>query len=251
MSGNYAVLAKVYDISNAGIDYERWADYIEACFEKFGRQKPGLVLDLACGTGRMTAALARRGYDMIGVDRSADMLVHARQRMERENLPNVLLLCQDMRAFELYGTVDAVVCCLDAVNHMTRRGDLARCLGCVRNYLVPGGLFIFDVNSPYKFEKIYADNAYVFEGEGFYCGWQNAYNPNTRLCDFYVSIFTADDSGKYVRADEWQRERLYTPRALKTALAEAGFELLCLSGGYDFSPPAENCERFYITARRL
>ncbi|NLK39783.1 MAG: class I SAM-dependent methyltransferase [Clostridiales bacterium] len=251
MSESYAVLAEIYDILNAEIDYDLWADYIEACFNRYQKRKIELVLDLACGTGKMSTALATRGYDMIGIDISENMLSYARQRAEEEGIDNLLLLCQDMRNFELYGTVDAVVCCLDGINHLTENGDLAQCLASIHNYLVPGGLFVFDVNSPYKFEKIYADNAYIFEGDNFYCGWQNYYNPKSRLCDFYISVFTPDNKGGYTRADAHQRERMYTERALKTSLTKAGFELLCLSGGYDFSPPAEVCERFYITARRI
>lgn len=251
MSDNYAILSKIYDTANSGIDYERWVDYIEECFIKYQSGKIDLVLDLACGTGRMTTTLARRGYDMTGIDLSADMLAHARQRAQEEGIDNLLLLCQDMCSFELYGTVDAVVCCLDSINHLTEKGDFERCLAGVHNYLVPGGLFIFDVNSPYKFETIYADNSYIIESDSVFCGWQNYYNPKSRLCDFYISVFTAGKDGKYTREDVHQRERMYSERTLKIALKKAGFELLCLSGGYDFTPPTDSCERWHLVARRI
>lgn len=251
MSGIYSVLSKVYDILNSDIDYGKWADYITACFEKFGEGEISLVLDLACGTGSMSIELARRGYDMTGVDISDDMLCAARGKADSEGIGNLLLLCQDMREFELYGTVDAVVCCLDSINHLSGSGDLERCLACVHNYLAPGGLFIFDVNTPYKFENIYADNAYILESDGLFCGWQNYYNKKSRICDFYISVFERSRDGKYARFDESQKERMYTEKALKRALKSSGFELLCLSGGYNFSAPASDCERWYITAKRI
>jgi len=251
MSSSYSVLSKVYDILNADIDYVKWADYIEGCFDTFGGAKPELVLDLACGTGSMTLELARRGYDMTGIDASPDMLALARQKAEHEGAANLLLLCQDMRCFELYGTVDAVVCCLDSINHLVGSGDLYRCFSCVHNYLVPGGLFIFDVNTPYKFKNVYGDNSYILESDGIFCGWQNYYNEKSRICDFFLSVFEAGRDGRYSRADVCQRERMYSEKSIKRALNKSGFELLCLSGGYDFSAPHESCERWYITAKRI
>ena len=155
----YGSISGIYDKINSEIDYPSWADFIETCFYKYLTEKPSLLLDLACGTGSMTLELARRGYDMIGVDGSEDMLSVAYDRKFDEELSNILYLCQDMRAFELYGTVGAVTCCLDSINYLSGEGDLQKCLSCVHNYLDPDGLFIFDVNTPYKFENIYADNS--------------------------------------------------------------------------------------------
>ena len=184
----YSELASVYDALNAEIDYAAWADFIEACFDKYMKKRPSIVLDLACGTGQMTSELAERGYDMIGADLSEEMLAVASARCADKR---VLWLCQDMKSFELYGTVGAVVCCLDSVNYLTGKHDLAECLSRVHNYLDPDGLFIFDVNTPYKFKNIYADNSYILETEagGVYCGWENYFNENTGVCDFYISIF--------------------------------------------------------------
>ena len=218
MYDGYSAIASAYDRFNADVDYERWSDFIEACFGKFLPAKPEIVLDLACGTGRMTFPLADRGYDMIGIDGSADMLAEAcdknNDRTDRlfeeacarlgidpdgfdtdaamEELakhPAPLFLQQDMRDFELYGTVDATVCCLDSLNYLCGDGDLLACLKCVHLYLAPGGLLVFDVNSPYKFAHTYGNNAYILEdededGRAVFCGWQNEYDPETRLCKF-------------------------------------------------------------------
>ena len=131
----YDVMAPIYDRMNEEIDYARWADFIEAQFARFAKAKPELVLDLAAGTGSMTIELARRGYDMTAIDMSEDMLSAAADRIAEAALSGVLLLLQDMTEFELYGTVDAIVCCLDSVNHLTGQGDFARCVSLGRGRL--------------------------------------------------------------------------------------------------------------------
>ena len=243
----YHAIFEIYDKLNADIDYGAWADFVEASFERYLEKRPELVLDLACGTGSMTLALAERGYDMIGVDGSEEMLGIA---FERSAGKGILYLLQDMRRFELYGTVGAVTCCLDSLNYLTGEGDLSECFATVHNYLDPDGLFLFDMNTPYKFENVYADNAYILEdGEGgSYCGWQNEYHPETRICDFYLSVFT-EQGGLYARADEEQHERCYSFEEIKNALARTGFELLSVSGDFAFGTPREDCERWYFAAR--
>lgn len=264
MSGceGYQAIAGVYDKLNAEIDYRAWADFFEVCFDRFLPQRPELVLDLACGTGRMTLELAARGYDMIGVDGSADMLSEAYTRaIGRERL---LFLLQDMRSFELYGTVGAVTCCLDSINYLLKAEDLRACFACVHNYLDPNGLFLFDVNTPYKFKTVYAENAYVLEDElvwdaggdqeeraAVYCGWQNHYDPETKICDFDLSIFEEAPDGSYRRADEHQQERCYDREDLLTALRETGFEPLGIWSDFSFSEPTEATERWYIAARAI
>lgn len=248
----YAALAPVYEHLGEEINYSAWADFIEACFEKYLPTRPSLVLDLACGTGRMTRELARRGYDMIGVDGSAEMLSEASQK-ERDG---ILYLLQDMRSFELYGTVGAVTCCLDSVNYLLTEKDLAACFSLVHNYLDPDGLFLFDVNTPYKFAHIYGQNAYILEdtfGKGknarsVYCGWQNCYDEKTGICDFDLSLFEEQPDGSYRRSTERQQERCYPMETLKAALESAGFEVLGTFADYRFSAPAETTERWYFAA---
>ena len=151
----YDLLSRVYDSVNSDIDYAAWADFIEKIVKKESKVKPDLVLDLGCGTGKMTLELASRGYDMTGIDYSPDMLDVARERAENIGVgEGMLWLCQDITEFELYGTVDFAVCCLDVVNHLTSKKSLDKCFNLVHNYLVPDGLFIFDVNGKYKFENI-------------------------------------------------------------------------------------------------
>ncbi|MBR7185040.1 MAG: class I SAM-dependent methyltransferase [Clostridia bacterium] len=248
----YDAIAHVYDRLNAELDYHAWADFVEACFDRHLSVRPSLVLDLACGTGSMTHALAARGYDMIGVDRSPEMLTEAYARAG-EAMP--LFLCQDMRSFELYGTVGAAVCCLDSINYLTGDGDLAACFATVHNYLDPDGLFLFDVNTPYKFAHVYGDNAYILEdeidGRAVWCGWQNSYDAATGLCDFYLTLFEEDASGRYRRTEETQHERCFTHDTLLSALTTAGFAHLGTYADYAFTAPGERTERWYIAARAI
>ncbi len=256
----YNAIARVYDLLNAEIDYTAWADFVEACFSRYQKEKPQLVLDLACGTGSMTLELASRGYDMIGVDGSAEMLNVGFERNNGQH--SILWLLQDMRTFELYGTVSAVTCCLDSLNYLLSPKDLEQTLRCVHNYLDPDGLFLFDMNTPYKFQTVYADNAYVLEDElvwdagtdhedraAVFCGWQNHYDPSNRICDFYLTLFCEDADGRYRREEEHQQERCYSVEELTALLEKTGFELLGLWSDYAFSPATEKTERWYFCAR--
>ncbi len=242
----YGPISRVYDKLNGDIDYSAWADGVENAFLALMGKKPELVLDLACGTGRMTFELAHRGYDMIGIDLSIEMLMRARDRQTDEK---ILWLNQDMRSFELYGTVGAVVCCLDAVNCLMNIKDVEKCFSLVHNYLDDGGVFLFDVNTPYKFENVFADNAYILEDEGIYCGWQNSYNEKTGVCDFYLTVFEDDGEG-YVRYDEVQREKKYSARQLSDALERAGFEVVGFYSDYNRGVADDRCERWYIAAKK-
>ena len=247
----YNAISRVYDKLNAEVDYSAWADFVESCFDRYLSSRPELVLDLACGTGSMTMELARRGYDMIGVDGSEEMLSEAYGRSAE--VGGILYLMQDMRSFELYGTVGAVTCCLDSLNYLTGEGDLLRCFKNVHNYLDPDGLFIFDMNTPHKFENVYADNSYIFDdvvdGVEVYCGWQNYYDRESKICSFYLSVFEEGENGEYYRADEEQKERFYSNEEITSALEKTGFELLDIFSDVDFSKPLENSERLYFVAR--
>ena len=214
------------------------------------------MLDLACGTGSMALELSDRGYDMIGVDRSEDMLSEAYLRSEGKG---ILYLLQDMRSFELYGTVGAVVCCLDSINYLLTPEDVARTFKNVHNYLDPDGLFLFDMNTPYKFKNIYADNAYILEDEidygdgtppaSVFCGWQNQYDEKNGICTFYLTLFEENEDGSYTRSEEEQHEREYSLETIKKLLSDSNFELCGVFRGYGFEEINETTERWYIAAR--
>ena len=244
----YDLLAPYYDAINADIDYSKWADFIEKIFNKECKSRPELVLDLGCGTGKMTLELASRGYDMTGIDYSPEMLDIARDEAEKHG-HDILWLCQDMRNFELYGTVDAAVCCLDCINHLESEEDLDKCFDLVHNYLIPEGIFIFDINGRFKFENIYADNTYAMEEDGGMCVWENYYDSDSKICDFYITLFKECKDGRYERYDETQSERMYTLDEIRIALEKNNLELINAFGDFDFSPGNDECERIYIVAK--
>lgn len=244
----YDMLAPFYDEINSDIDYVKWADFIEEIFKRESRKRPELVLDLGCGTGKMTHELASRGYDMTGIDYSPEMLDIAKIEAERRG-HDILWLCQDMCEFELYGTVDAAVCCLDGINHLITDEELADCLKLVHNYLIPDGIFVFDINGKYKFENIYSDRAYVMEEEGAVCVWQNSYDGESKLCDFFITLFKESDGGRYERYDEEQTERMYTLSEIKEALRKTDMEFIGAYSDFEFTEGADSCERIYIAAR--
>lgn len=246
--GAYSALFRGYDKLNSETDYAAWADFITEIFKKYGNGVKS-VLDLGCGTGAMTFELRRRGFDMTAVDINPDMLSVARDTAVGEGADDILWLCQDMRSFELYGTVGAVVCCLDGINHLLSVSDLNLCFSLVHNYLDPDGIFVFDVNTPYKFRNFYGENDYVLEEDGILCCWQNDYDEKKGVCDFYLSVFEQTEDGKWERTDAVQRERCYSERVLKNALERNGMKLCGIFADFGFSKPQDNCERWYIAAK--
>jgi SAM-dependent methyltransferase len=228
-SGQFGVLAAYYDKLNYNADYRKVADYIESVFKLYGKN-PELVLDLACGTGSLTVEMAKRGYDMIGIDLSPEMLNTAGFKKSRGK--NILWINQDMRSFELYGTVDAVLCCFDSLNYILDESGIEKCVKLVYHYLNPGGLFIFDVNSKYKFEKIYGKNDIILERNGVLCSWRNNYNRRSGICEFLISLFAEQPDKSYKRLDEIQSERYYSESFFTGLLERTGFT--DLKKFYDF-----------------
>ena len=246
----YDILAAFYDRINREIDYDAWADFIETIFDREMNERPSLVLDLGCGTGKMTLALAKKGYDMTGIDYSVNMLGEAREAAAEADLSDsILWLCQDIRSFELYGTMGAIVSCLDTINHITKEKDLHKTFSLVHNYLDPDGLFIFDVNGKHKFETLYADQTYVFEEENDFCVWENEYNEKSGLCRFFITLFSKERDGRYVRADEEQSEKMYLLADLRRTLEETGFAFIGAYKDFAVHPASDADDRLYIVAR--
>lgn len=245
----YSDFAYIYDRLTQDVDYPKIADYIEVIFSRHGNRKPRLLLDLACGTGSLTVELAKRGYEMIGIDESPDMLNCAAEKSE--GLGNqILWVCQDMRNFELYGTVDAVICTLDSLNYITGYDDLKSVFRLVENYLNPGGLFIFDINTPYKYENVLADNFFYEIGEDITYVWQSSYYRDRGICAFDLTFFVRENGDLYRRIEEEQEQRAWNPGEIKTALGEAGLRLLSVYDAYTFDPPREKSERCFFIASR-
>ena len=203
------------------------------------------MLDLACGTGSLTRLLAKRGYDMIGADASPEMLMQAMQNT-MDCSPRPLLINQRMEELDLYGNVDACLCCLDSVNYVTDPDDLAEAFRRVHLFLNPDGLFVFDINTPAKFSRIDGES-YVREDDGVFCVWQAAVEDG--LCAYQFDIFE-QDGDSWSRAQETHEERVYEPQQLVRMLEEAGFTEIKTYGDQSFAPVKGEEDRIYFTARK-
>ena len=242
-------LAEVYDKLNSDVDANVWAEFCVDCFEKYAQCDVKHVCEIACGTGSVSIALEKRGYKLTSSDLSEQMLSIADNKAYEQNCKNVIFAKQDMRSFTAANKAGAVVCLLDSVNCLLAPKDVKSCFESAYNILVDGGVFVFDVNSKYKFENVYADNAYVLEDEGVLCAWQNFYDKDKKICDFYLSFFTENADGLYERNDEQLRERMYTQKNIENYLKYPGFEKIYVFGGLDFAKADENtCDRLHFVA---
>lgn len=245
MSG-YASLAAVYD-RLIGLDYGERAEYLLSLFS-LHHAPCGTLLDLACGTGSLTLELIRRGSDVIGVDGSEEMLALAAEKASAAGV-SPLLLCQDMRQLDLYGTVEGAVCTLDGLNHLCRTAEIREVLHRLSLFIQPGGLFIFDVNTPYKHRQVLGDNAFVYEGEDFLCTWRNRLNERTCEVRMWLDIFFEEADGRYQRLEDEILERAYSLATWQSMLREADFTPLAVYGDMTAAAPAPEEERWVIVAR--
>ncbi|MBR5152837.1 MAG: class I SAM-dependent methyltransferase [Clostridia bacterium] len=241
----YDILAKCYDRFQ-DVDYEAFVDYYEAVFRRIGLT-PHLVLDLGCGTGNVTIPMANRGYEMIGLDASEEMLGLAREKALHAG-KDILFLHQDMTEFELYGTVDAMVCALDGVNYLLDDGDVVSMLKLLHYYLNPGGILIFDVNTPYKFQEVLDGNTFVYDDEDAFCVWENSLEED--ICYFDLTFFMKNVDGSYSRQEEYQQERVYTKEQLLSMIEEAGLTCLGVYDGLSFEEPRQDSQRLFFVVQR-
>ncbi len=243
----YHILSQVYDQMQE-IDYKAFADYYQKMFKRFGIS-PELVLDLGCGTGNITIELANRGYDMIGLDVSEEMLEIAMEKA-REQEKEILFLRQDMTEFELYGTVGAMVCALDGVNYLTEDGQLESMLKLLHYYLDPGGIFIFDLNTEYKYKNVLDGRTFVYDTEDAYCTWSNEYDKEEKICYFDLNFFLKNEDGTYTRQDEYQEERSYAVAEVEQIIENCGLTCLGVYDNLSFEPAREDSERIFVVVRR-
>lgn len=243
----YHILSQVYDQMQE-IDYKAFADYYQQLFQKFGIN-PELVLDLGCGTGNITMELAERGYDMIGLDASGEMLEIAMEKA-RDKGKEILYLQQDMTEFELYGTVGAMVCALDGVNYLTEDGQLESMLNLLHYYLDPGGILIFDLNTEYKFRKVLDGKTFAYDTEDAYCIWSNEYDEAEKICYFDLNFFLKNEDDTYTRQDEYQEERAYSVEEVKKAIENCNLTCLGIFDNLSFEPARDDSERIFVVVKR-
>ena len=272
----YTSFARVYDMFMDNVPYEEWCDYITGLLKEYGISN-GLVLDLGCGTGSMTELLAARGFDLIGVDCSEDMLEIALEKRMASGR-DILYLQQDMRDLELYGTVRAVVCLCDSINYLLDVQDLETVFRLVNNYLDPGGIFIFDLNTEYKYRELLADRTIAENRDEGSFIWDNYYDEESRINEYDLALFIPAeeaDAGKmgegagpdcetgaasgsgtsgeglYRKYQETHFQRAYTLDEIREALERAGMEFLTWydGDGDGRQAPREDSERIYVIAR--
>ena len=229
----YSSFAEVYDLFMDNVPYEEWSVYLQQLLKENGVED-GLVLDLGCGTGTLTELLAAQGYDMIGVDASEEMLQAAMEKRTRSG-QDILYLLQDMREFELYGTVRAVVSICDSINYILEYEDLVRVFTLVNNYLDPGGVFIFDLNTVYKYQNILGDNTFAEDREESSFIWDNFYDEDDQVNEYDLTLFIREENGLYRKYTETHYQKAYDLAAAYDAFTK--------------EPPKKDSERIYVIAR--
>ena len=248
MEFTYNSLSACYDDMTRDVNYPAWADFIESLFAR--EKKPvHTVLDLACGTGTMSFLLAERDYEVIGVDFSPEMLAQTFEKELSEGKERPIFLCQAMEDLDLYGTVDACVCLLDSVNHITDPDTLQKAFQRVRLFLEPGGLFVFDVHTPAHLEGL-DGGIFMDETEDAYCVWRTDYDPVKRICTYAMDVFHREEDDLWYREGEVHEEYAYTLAELTRYLEETGFVDIRQYGNLNLTEPAEGEDRVFFTARK-
>ena len=242
----YTSFAEVYDMFMDNIPYEDWCGYLTSLLKEYGIDD-GLVLDLGCGTGTLTELLAKEGYDMIGVDVSEDMLQEAIEKRAESGLP-ILYLLQDMREFELYGTVRAVVSICDSLNYILDYDDLAHVFSLVNNYLDPKGVFIFDLNTEYKYRELLADNTFAEDREESSFIWNNFYDEEDKVNEYDLTLFVKEGE-LYRKFEETHYQRAYGLDQIQQAIRDGGMEFVAAYDACTRNPVQQDSERIYVIAR--
>lgn len=246
---SYGVFSEFYDALTANVSYDTVSQVLSSLLTRYGKGR-GLLLDLACGTGSVSVRLAKKGYEVIGVDLSPEMLSEAQNKAYSAG-QNILFLCQDMTALDLYGTVDAAVCTLDGLCHLPDEESVFAALQKVSLFMNPGGVFLFDVNSVYKHRAVLGNNTFVYDTDDVYCVWQNTLLSDGVTVQMDLDFFEpVSDAGDYVRQSERFTERAYPKETLEAMLKKAGFTVLDVFDGYSGKPAHDTSERLLFAVRK-
>ena len=246
--GSYENFATVYDELMDNVPYEEWAEFI-LCILKKNKITDGLILELGCGTGSLTEILATKGYDMIGADGSAEMLGIAMEKKAQSG-HDILYLLQDMREFELYGTVRAVVSVCDSLNYIIDEKELEQVFRLVNNYLDPEGIFIFDFNTEYKYKEILGEQTIAEDREDCSFIWDNYYYEDESMNEYELTLFIKEqDSNLYRKYQEMHYQKAYTLDAMRELVEWSGLEFVTAYDAYTRKAPTETSERVCVVAR--
>lgn len=246
---SYGIFSSVYDILTENVEYERIAHKICSLLHENGVDG-GLLLDLGCGTGTMSFLLEKNGYDIIGVDASEDMLMVANEKKYDEN-SSAMFLCQKGEELDLYGTIDCAVSSLDTINHIESLEKIEKTISLVSLFMNMGGIFIFDMNTPYKHKKILGNNTFVYDMDEVYCVWQNSFNEEENTTDIDLDFFikNEDDDG-YERYSEGFCEYSYPVEKIIKIIEKTGFTLLGMYDDYGDKSPGDKTERITFVCKK-
>ncbi|WP_058486151.1 class I SAM-dependent DNA methyltransferase [Defluviitalea phaphyphila] len=245
---SYKNFAQVYDLFMKEVPYEEWVKYIEKILKKFNC-KPKLMVELGCGTGTITTLFAKKGIEMIGIDSSENMLAIAKEKAIKNNL-DILYLLQDMREFELYGTVDCIISICDSLNYILEEEEVLQTFKWVNNYLNPKGLFIFDLNTEYKYKYILGENTFAENTKEASYIWENFYSEEEKINEYRLTLFIKDkEKNYYNKFEELHYEKMYSIETITNLLKQAGMEVLAVYDAYSFEKPKKDSERVYFVAR--
>ena len=241
----YTTFAQVYDLFMDNVPYEEWSEYLLSVLKEYGIHS-GVICDLGCGTGKMTRLLAKAGYDMIGVDLSEDMLAIA----SGQNEEGILYLCQDMCELELYGTAKAMVSVCDSINYLLEEDEIVWTLQSVNRYLEPGGIFIFDFNTVYKYETVLGDTTICENREEGSFIWENYYDEESMINEYDLTLFVKEPSGLYRKEEENHFQRAYSLETIRELVKKSGLKLLHIYDAFTHEPAREDSERVYVICQR-
>ncbi|WP_367925989.1 class I SAM-dependent methyltransferase, partial [uncultured Ruthenibacterium sp.] len=236
--------ADVYDAFNEDADYLALHSALKKRLDAFNI-RDGILIDLGCGTGDLTLLLAQDGYDMIGVDLSDEMLSILREKAEEKGVHNLLLLCQDLTELDLYGTVRAAVSTFDTLNHIGPFSQFSKALKRAALFVEPGGIVLFDMNTPFKHKQVLGNQVFELEAEDVFCTWSNHLDEKNHLTDIQIEIIDKETATREV---ELFQEYYYTMPEIEMACQQAGLQIIEVCDGENFGALRPDSERYLITA---
>ena len=247
---SYKNFANYYDrLMGEDVEYEKIADFIENIFTEYDIE-PNLICDLACGTGNITIPMSKRGYEMIGIDKSVEMLEVARNKASSENC-DILFLNQSITKLDLFGTCDAFLCMIDGVNYILNPHSFENMLNKINTcFINPDGLFIFDISSFNKLSKTIGNNTFIYDGDDIFYSWENKFYKSKNLSEMYLNFFVREGKKGYKRFCERHLQRAYTEDEIKNALKNAGFTDIKAFDGFNFKKPSKKSERITFVCRK-
>ncbi len=243
----YKSFAEHYDSLTQNVDYTALCKHYTTLISQYGNGGK-LVLDLACGTGALSVLLAKSGFDVVGVDASEEMLSLAMNKIE--SFGNPIFLNQTMQQLDLFGTIDAAICCLDSINHLKTEADVKKAIERVSLFLNSGGLFIFDVNTLHKHRNVLGNNTFVYDTDAVYCVWQNAFNDKNGQIDISLDFFKEENDGKYTRTNESFSEYYYCDEFLTRTLEENSLKCIVKLDDFTVNPVKDDSERVLYVCRK-